>query len=90
MTEKHDYNARCIKILSSAEAIEKTPWLAAETLATKYGKPVDFIRRGLESCRLANVDIGYFIQRYLEDDKTIPKNDVVEYHSRILQGLKND
>lgn len=85
--EIDNYSAKNIKILSNSEILDVAPWIAAETLAAKYGKDVDFIRRGLEACKLADVEQGYFIRRYLEGDKSVPKNDAVEYHSRVLQGL---
>ena len=84
------YNASCLRILGDAEALEATPWLAAETLATTYNKPVDFVKRGIEACRLANVEQSYFIERYCKGNKDIPKNDAVEYHARVLQGLAKD
>lgn len=81
------YDASCIRVLGGGEALAMTPWLAPETLAAKYGKDVDFIRRGLQACRNADVDIGYFVRRYLEGDRSVPKNDSVEYQARVLQGL---
>jgi hypothetical protein len=63
------------------------PWLKADELASRYGKDVDFIERGLRACRQANVGEGYFIKRYLEDMKHIPRDDAVDYQSRLIQGL---
>lgn len=85
--QQRPYDAKSIRVLSDQEALNSTPWLAAETLASTYDKPVEFIRRGLEACRLAEVHQSYFIDRYLRGDKDVPKNDAVEHHSRILQGI---
>jgi hypothetical protein len=81
------YDASCIKILHDAEVFERMPWLEAETLAAKYGKDADFVRRGLQACRSAGVGEEYFIKRYLEGDKSIPMDESVEYQSRVIQGL---
>src|SRR5574343_148020 len=54
--------------------------------ANQYNKPLEFIQRGLEACKLAGVSSAYFINRYLEGDKTVPVNDAVAYHSKVLQG----
>lgn len=81
------YDASCIRVLGDEEALESTPWLAAETLAHQYDKPLEFVKRGIEACRLANVGQGYFIERYCKGNKDIPRDDKVEYHARVLQGL---
>jgi hypothetical protein len=82
-----NYDASKIKILTDVEAVERMPWLEAETLAAKYNKDVDFIRRGLQSCRSAGISEKYFIKRYLEEDKAIPLDQAVDYQARVLQGL---
>jgi hypothetical protein len=55
-------------------------------LAAHYHRPVEFIERGFEACRLANVcPQAYFVRRYLADDKSIPINREVNAISRELQ-----
>lgn len=87
LPDADEYSAAHIKILPPEEALERMPWLKAETLAAQYGKDKVFIERGLKACRLAGVSEQYFIRRYCQEDKTIPKNDAVEYQSRVIQGL---
>jgi hypothetical protein len=82
------YDASSIKVLHDNELFERMPWLMAETLAAEYGKDVKFVERGLQACRNAGVSEHYFIKRYLEGDKTIPKDDAVEYHARLIAGLQ--
>lgn len=87
LPDSEQYDASCIRVLDDREAWEKMPWLEAETLASTSGKDLDFIKRGLEACRRAGVSHGYFIRRYLEDDKTVPFSVAVDYQSRVVQGL---
>lgn len=87
MPDSGEYNASSIKILSKSEAYQRMPWLKADELAQRYGKDVDFIKRGLQACRSANVGEEYFVKRYLEEMKDIPMDEAVDYQSRVLQGL---
>lgn len=82
-----EYTAKNIRILSKSEAYQRMPWLKADELAARYGKDQGFVERGLEACRRANVGEEYFIKRYLEDIKSIPKNEAVDYQSQVIQGL---
>lgn len=84
--EKDGYTADNIKILSDQEVLDDVPWVVHHSLANQYSRPLEFIQRGLEACRLSGVSSAYFINRYLEGDKTVPVNDAVAYHSKILQG----
>lgn len=82
-----NYDASSIKILSRSEAFQRMPWLKADELAHRYGKDADFINRGLQACRSANIGEEYFIKRYLEEMRDIPFDEAVDYQSRVLQGL---
>lgn len=68
--------------------IEDTPehdFTLVYDLADTYNKPVEFIKHGIEACRLAEVSESYFIDRYLKGDKSIPLNPDVSAISRELQ-----
>jgi hypothetical protein len=82
---KDGYTADNIKILSNQEAVEDMPWLQIESLAKRYNKDVDFVKRGIEACLLADVSPNYFIDRYLKGNKDIPVDESVAYQSRELQ-----
>lgn len=72
-----EYNSSSIRILHPDEAIEKFEWLKIQELANKYHCTVEWVERGLEACWRAGVDKKYFVDRYLEKDKTIPANALV-------------
>lgn len=64
-----DYNADCIKITTG----EQFDWVLEGNLAAEYQKPIEFIQRGFEACRLALQPKDYFINRYLKGDKSVPR-----------------
>ena len=78
-----DYTADSIRILDASEAATRFNWLDAESLATRYRRPVHWIARGLEACRRAGVDRQYFVDRYLER-KPVARNAVVDEAFREL------
>ena len=80
-----DYTASAIKVLSQSEAESRMTWLQANNLAAEHHKPIDFVERLLEACRLADADIDWAIGRYLCGDKSLPRNRDVEMISRELQ-----
>jgi hypothetical protein len=83
------YTASSIQILPAPEAIEKFAWLKAESLAARTGKPIDWIKRGLQACEQSGVGHDYFIRRYLDGDRSAPRNpDVEEAMADILKGLR--
>jgi hypothetical protein len=83
------YSASSIQILPAPEAIERFAWLKAESLAARTGKPVDWIKRGLQACEQSGVPHSYFISRYLDKDRETPRNpDVEEAMADILRGLR--
>jgi hypothetical protein len=90
MTETSaSYTASSISILPAPEAIEKFSWLKAEELASRTGKPIDWIKRGLQACEQAGVAHSYFISRYLDGDRSAPRNaDVEEAMADILKSLR--
>lgn len=70
----------------TAEPLIDSNKLVAD-LALKYKKNNLWIARGLKACELANVDISYFIRRYLDREISISKNAEVE---RIFKELTNE
>ena len=83
------YSASSIQILPAPEAIEKFAWLKAEELAARTGRPVDWIKRGLQACEQAGVGHDYFIRRYLDKDRSAPRNaDVEAAMADILKSLR--
>jgi hypothetical protein len=84
-----EYTASSIKILPAPEAIERFAWLKAEELAARTGKPIDWIKRGLQACEQASVAHSYFISRYLDGNKDVPRNrDVESAMADILKSLR--
>lgn len=76
------YDASNIKITDGSQF----DWVIEGSLAEKYGKDIDFIHRGLEACKLANTPPSYFIQRYLEGDKSVTRiPEVDQIHMEILK-----
>ena len=79
------YNASNIKVLSDKESLEHD-FVLIDYLANKYCKPVEWIKRSVEACRLCNVNPrDYFVKRYLDNDKTIPEIKEVTLVSREMQ-----
>jgi len=76
--DSREYNADSIKILDPKQAEQRFEWLQAENLAAQYSKPLEFVERGIEACRRSSTDISFFIQRYLEGDKSGEKNILLE------------
>ena len=74
LPDSEAYDASCIKITSGAQF----DWAIEGSLAAKYGRDLGFIQRGLLACKLAGIGFDFFIQRYLEGDKSIPRNPLVE------------
>jgi hypothetical protein len=73
-----EYTAKSIRILRDDEIARKFEWAEVESLAAKYRRTAAWIKRGLDACETAGVAPEYFIRRYLDDDKTIPKHEGVE------------
>jgi hypothetical protein len=65
-----EYNADCIRVLRPDEAEEMFEWNLIQGLANEYKCSPQWIARGFEACWRSGVDKEYFIQRYLEKNKT--------------------
>jgi hypothetical protein len=76
--DSREYNADSIKILDPKQAEQRFEWLQAENLAAQYSKPLEFVQRGIEACRRSSTDLSFFIQRYLEGDKSGGKSILLE------------
>lgn len=76
-----EYTADAIKICDGSQF----DWVIEGSLAAQYGRDIDFIKRGLEACKLANVSFDYFIDRYLKKDKSVPFDPIVDTISRDVQ-----
>ncbi len=81
------YDASSIRIPTAQEAFEHMPWLLPETLAKEFNRDIAFIKRGLLACEKAGVANGYFIERYLRDNKAVPFNEAVDYQFRRILGM---
>ena len=71
------YTAANIRVLSEQEVDTRFTWARVGALSEKYSRPADWIARGLEACRRADVEPEYFIARYLERDLSTPFNAAV-------------
>lgn len=78
------YTAADIRVLTDLEVDERFTWARVGALAQRYSRPVEWIARGLEACRRADVDPEYFIARYLERDAATPFNTVVDEAMRDI------
>jgi hypothetical protein len=76
--KKADYNAESIKILTDEEANQKFGWVKADSLAIKYQRDRIWVANGLEACRRCGLGPEYFIERHLEGNKAIPKNNLID------------
>jgi hypothetical protein len=75
--DEKTYNADSIKILTKEETMARFGWVNIDELARKHVKDPGWIERGLEACRRRGVEPDHFINRYLENDKSIPLNQMV-------------
>ena len=60
-----EYDASSIIILEPEQAIERWFWAKAGALAIQYGRPEDWIARGLQACERAGIPHDFFIDKYL-------------------------
>jgi hypothetical protein len=78
------YDASSIQILDHEQVMEKFFWAKAGELAATYRLPMEWIERGLQACERAGVPHDYFVDRYLNKQRAIPKHDGVEAAMRDL------
>ena len=83
------YSAKDIKILSDMEVIDRFDWAKVGALAAQYNRPAEWIERGLGACAEVGVSPDYFIRRYLDGDKTVPRHDGVDAAFRTLYVEKS-
>jgi hypothetical protein len=84
-----EYNADSIRILQPDEATQRFEWLRIQELAHEYNRSPKWIARGFEACWRAGVEKDYFIERYLNKNKDIPFNEVVnEAFMELLQEIE--
>jgi len=67
-SKSEDYTAANIQIRDGAEF----DFVLIEQWAREYVRPEEWVRRGVEACRLAGVEPDYFKTRYLDKEKSIP------------------
>jgi hypothetical protein len=81
-----EYNAKSIKILTPEQVSGRFGWAYVIQLSDKYpSSSPEFISRGLEACRRCSIPPDYFIEKYLDNDASVPKNtDVEEAYKEIL------
>ena len=72
------YDADSIKILSDEEINKKFGWVKADSLSIKYQRDRIWVANGLEACRRCGLGPEYFIERHLEGNKAIPKNELID------------
>lgn len=70
-----NYTADSIKVLTHEQTTARFEWLEAATLAAEYGRPLAYVKRGLEACNRAQVPHTYFVERYLRGDKSVPRHE---------------
>lgn len=62
-----------------ADVTGRVAWSCLDDLIEKYPtKPPSFIAKGIQACEACFVDPGYFVDRYLRNDKSVPVNLAVE------------
>ncbi len=82
-----EYNASSIRILTAKE-IQGFDWNRAEQIAQDYQKPIEFIKRGFEACRLAGLEPEYFINKYLEKEDMPDSPEFMEIYKDLLKGMR--
>lgn len=81
------YDASAIRVLSDAEVLDAFAWATEGHLASQYGAPAAFVRRGLEACRRSGVDPTYLVERYLRlarPDPAVPWDPAVDVAMRDI------
>ena len=81
------YTAASIRILHPDEAEARFGWAAANRLAARYQRPVEWVERGLAACYQIHGNTDYFIARYLEGDKSIPRD--IEVETAFIEALRS-
>ena len=76
-----DYTAENIQVRKDLEF----DFELIELWAKEYSRPVEWVRRSVESYRLAGAPLEHFQQRYLKKDKSIPTIPEVLEISRQIQ-----
>ncbi|MCL1123183.1 hypothetical protein [Shewanella surugensis] len=72
------YDASSIRILSDDEVCDKFEWVRAHELATEYKQPLRCVERAIEACRVTGTPLEHYIERYLKNNKSIPKDHTFE------------
>jgi len=80
---KPEYTASSIQIKDP----EDFDFHLIEKWAREYSRPVEWIRRSVEACRLAGAPLDYFKRRYLDGDRSVPLSQEVDV---ISQGLQDE
>ena len=78
--EPYEYDASSIVVKDFPQDI----WHLSASLSIQYKIPSEPIQRGLEACRLAGVNHSYYIERYLDNNKTVEQNMEVDVIYREL------
>lgn len=84
---ENEYNAKSIRILS-AKDIQGFDWNRARQVADDYNKPIEFVSRGFEACRLAGLEPEYFIQKYLEKEDIQESEEFIEIYRDLLKAMR--
>lgn len=86
----NDYTAASIRVLRDDEIVQRFEWAQVAALAEQYRRDAGWVRRGLEACAAAGVAPGYFIRRYLDGDRSVPKHEGVEaaFIERMRSGTR--
>lgn len=83
-----EYNASSIRVLTAKEIQDKFDWNRAKQVADDYNRPVEFISRGFEACRLAGLEPEYFIQKYLEKENIQESEEFTEIYKDLLKAMR--
>jgi len=81
------YSANNIKVIDT-KFDPIFDWKLCEELASKYNKPIDWVKRAIKSCRLAGETPQYIVDRYLEKNGVDINELVSEKMMDIVRGYE--
>ena len=83
-----EYNASSIRVLTAKEIQDNFDWNRAAQVAKDYQRPVEFINRGFEACRLAGLSPEWFINKYLEKEDVPDNEEFTEVYKDLLKAMR--
>jgi len=86
-TSEAIYDASSIKILSQDDfrRRDSLEWLKVDELVRVYKVPRECIERGLEACRMLDIDADEYISRYVTKTNTSKLPELITVYTDLLK-----